>query len=80
MLRQFKSGKYRYSVLSQTLKNDEGEEYTAYGIKVLSGEEDIAVISDISVNYEEIRLLCSSCTENGLDPIHIYDVIEDFLP
>ena len=80
MLRQFKSGKYRYLPQSQKLKNDEGEEYTAYGIKVLSGEKEITAISDLSANYEEIRLLCNSCTENGLDPIHIYDVIEDFLP
>lgn len=80
MFSQFKSGKYRYLPQCQTLKNDEGEEYTAYGIKVLSGEEEIETISDVSANYEDIRLFCKACTEHELDPIHIYDVIEDFLP
>ena len=79
MFENFKYRKYGYLVLSQTLKNEDGDEYIAYGITVMSGEEEILTISDISTNYEEIRRLAEICTNDGLDPIHINDVIEDFL-
>jgi len=79
MFRQFKNGKCHYLVMSQVLKNDDGDEYTAYGITVMSGDSMIASIADVTTNYEDILRLRRSCTENELDPIHIYDVIEDFL-
>ena len=79
MFNKLKYRKYRYLVQRQILKNDVGEEYAAYGITVMSGKREIASIPDISTNYEDIRLLAESCTRNRLDPIHINDVIEDFL-
>ena len=78
MFEDFKYEKYRYLVLSQVLKDEDGDEYTAYGITVMSGENAILSISDISTNCEDIRRLAEACTGNELDPIHINDIIEDF--
>ena len=79
MFKNIKRRRCSYTVLSQVLKNDEGEEYLAYGITVMSGDKEIVSVSDVSTNYEDMRLLAETCTRKELDPIHIKDVIEDFL-
>ena len=79
MFENFKHRKCRYLVLSQVLKNEDGDEYTAYGITVMSGEREMVSIPDISTNYEDMRRLAEACEKNELDPIHINDVVEDFL-
>lgn len=79
MFKNIKQRSCSYSVLSQVLKNDEGEEYSAYGITVMSEDGEIVSIPDVSTNYEDMRLLVETCTRECLDPIHLNDVIEDFL-
>lgn len=34
---------------------------------------------DISINRERVQTLISMCNQLSLSPIHIYDVIQDFL-
>ncbi len=36
-------------------------------------------ISDISVDYEKISTLVTLCNQLELSPIHLWDVVEDFL-
>ncbi len=79
MSENLKYRKYKYLVLKQVFKNDDGEKYVTYGLRVMRGDNEIALISDISTNYEDIRRLAETCTRDGLDPIHINDVVEDFL-
>ena len=57
--------------------------YTAYGIKVLSVTQQhtkiLVYIPDISLSRQAVVSLAECCTQKHLSPIHIFDVIEDFL-
>ena len=58
--------------------------HTSYGIAVLVHYDDgstavLQTISDISDDPEQIRDLVRRCNENQLSPLHLPEVIEDFL-
>jgi len=54
--------------------------HTTYGIKVYdSNNMEVMSISDVNINESFVNKLCEICTRIQLDPIHLYDVIEDSL-
>ena len=57
--------------------------YTAFGIaaqkRVPDGWRQIAFISDICTNAQQAQRLAHLCTQGQLEPIHLMDVIEDFV-
>ena len=74
-----KNVRYRYVPVQETLTTDELGTYVTYGLSVRAVEEEIAFISDVSTEFEEIQHLANVCTEKQLDPDHLSDVLEDFL-
>ncbi len=71
--------RYRYVPVQETLTSDELGTYVTYGISVRAVEEEIAFISDVCADFEEIRQLADICTEKQLAPEHISEVIYDFI-
>ena len=70
---------YLYTVIESECKV-EGYEYTGYGICVRNAETgESTSFRDISVRREEVEELINRCNKLQLDPIHIEDVIEDFI-
>lgn len=69
----------RYEIETKILPDENGREYVGYGIKVYDGNKLINAASDISLNYDEVKRLCDRLNECELDPIHLPDVVEDFL-
>ncbi len=73
-----------YEIFAEELREDSVSR-TAYGIRLVSardgGEpcEELLRISDITPLYEKLFDLVSLCNTLKLSPVHIYDVIEDFL-
>ena len=66
-------------MICERLTSEEGKEYNAYGIKTQGfGDEDVFV-SDVTDDCDALETLVRLCNDEKLDPIHIYDVIEDFL-
>ncbi len=70
---------YNYSVVKETISSDILGEYTAYGIRVTHNGSELELISDISTDLQKAEQLARYCTDGQLHPIHIPDVIEDFL-
>ncbi len=74
---------YFYSIFSERRSNEDVGEYTSYGIAVYFASYGIyrekARISDITQNKRELSELCALCTRSQLSPLHIFDVIEDFV-
>ena len=56
------------------------EDYMAqtYGIKII-GENEFAMFEDISRDYDSVLKLFHLIIEGELSPVHLKDVIEDFL-
>ena len=63
----------------------EGRCYTTYGIaaRALCGSEQnnvtVASVPDISTDGEAVDVLVAHCNRLALSPVHLNDVVEDFL-
>ena len=68
-----------YTVVEENCKLCD-KEYTGYGISVKDFAGGcVRVFRDISRQREEVAKLCKKCNDLELDPIHIEDVICDFI-
>ena len=71
--------RYSYEAVAQTLTADELGTYLTYGIRVSLAERELAFVSDVTADRREIETLVKLCNDGQLDPVHLNDVIEDFL-
>ena len=70
---------YVYAVIKGDYHVD-GYKYTGYGICIKNRDTgESRIISDISVRRKDVEELIERCNRLELDPIHIEDVIDDFL-
>ena len=65
-----------YKVVEECLFDIHGKPYITYGIMSL---EDEVYVPDVSLNKENIIRLVDLMNHEKLEPIHLMDVIEDFL-
>ena len=63
-----------YNINSSKIKDEQGVSYDTYGISY----EDIE-IQDVSTDKTKVEKLVNLCNELDLSPIHLNDVLEDFL-
>lgn len=68
-----------YVVEKEVLSDMEIGIYTTYGIAICDNGRRILEIHDVCRSGKEIKKFCSLCNRLKLDPIHIYDAIEDNL-
>ncbi len=61
--------------LTEEKKILEEQEYVAYGIRYNSEY----CIDDVSADKEAVKRLVANCNKYELDPVHLRDVVEDFL-
>ena len=52
----------------------EGRRYTSYGIRWKDGK-----IEDLSIDRMAVEALISMCNDHALSPVHLPDIIADFL-
>lgn len=74
---------YKYFVKKETTNNPEIGIYTSYGIKITFVDKqktkNIQYIPDVFLDENLANKFADLCTINNLEPVHIYDVIEDAL-
>lgn len=69
---------YRYLPFAESLRSDELGAYRSFGIKAADGDgRGIMSVSDVSLDRDFVAELCRKCTDCGLDPVHLQDVIDD---
>ncbi len=73
-----KSGQFTYSFTSSEICSEENEILTVYGIDI-KGTESSAAVRDISCCKNDVLGLYRLICEGELYPVHLYDVVEDFL-
>ncbi len=62
-----------YFIIEEKAMRD-GMEYTTYGIGY--GDE---IIHDVYPEREALERLIEECNTGGVEPVHIYDIVSDFL-
>ena len=68
---------YKYITVEEQLEHPDIGTYTSYGIKAMKGSDEIEFVSDVSVDRPFVDELARCCTDLQLDPIHLFDVVED---
>ena len=63
-----------YSINQTTIIDENGKTIKTYGISCGN-----RTIKDISTNKKKVERLVELCNKNKLSPIHLDDVIDDFL-
>ena len=74
---------YQYLVIKGHIISDNNTKHITYGIKVLLFNGTHATeklrIPDISTDYDAVTHVAALCTREQLDPIHLFDIIQDML-
>ena len=65
----------KYYIFEEELSDKDIGKYCTYGVYT----SDNRKISDVSLDYERLEDLIKRMNEGELHPIHLMDVIEDFL-
>jgi len=68
-----------YQAKREVVFNEEIGTYTTYGIVVSEKGKTLFEIHDVTTSEKEIEKFCLLCNRLELDPIHIYEAIEDNL-
>lgn len=74
---------YKYIIVVETY-HDGQEDRIGYGIAAIAKKSEkemtiVKVAPDVSPNCAEVRHLIELCNKFELSPIHLYDVVEDFI-
>ena len=70
----------KYRLLIDTVRDDDGNQHTVYGIQSVSSDETVVLsISDISFDSQKAQVFVDLCNSLELSIIHFYDVLDDFL-
>lgn len=69
---------YQYQLTASESAAEENKKVT-YGISVTDKNGICDKIEDISPDKAEMEKLVSLCNELQLDPIHLEDIVDDFL-
>ena len=72
---------HRYYTVSETYHHPDGFTYVGYGIACIEGENarQIECAEDISCDGAAVAALTARINEEDLSPLHLYDVVEDWL-
>jgi len=69
----------QYIMVEERLNHPNLGEYLSFGIAALQNGEQIILVSDISTNKNDVLKLAERCSKEKLSPVHLYDVVEDYL-
>ncbi len=74
---------FRYVLIKQQLHSVDLGNYESFGIQVIkeTGNQQIScgVLSDISLNRSDVEDLVHRCNALDLHPIHLRDVVDNYL-
>ena len=77
---QVKFRKVNYAVIKERLYCVERSRILrAYGIVITVKGRAVEKVSDISASRHAVSMLVRKCNKYSLDPIHLTEVVEDFL-
>ena len=68
---------YKYIIVEEQLEHPDIGTYTSYGIKAEKGNDELIFVSDVSVDRVFVENLARCCTDLQLDPVHLFNVVED---
>lgn len=68
-----------YLIKEEKTFEDINDPITTYGVEIDKNNIEREMIRDVSVNEAKVNKVISTLINNQVTPIHLYDVIENFL-
>lgn len=68
-----------YLIKEEKTFEDINDPITTYGVEIDKNNIEREMIRDVSVNEAEVNKVINTLINNQVTPIHLYDVIENFL-
>lgn len=68
-----------YLIKEEKTFEDINNTVTTYGVEIDKNNIEREMIRDVSVNEAKVNKVISTLINNQVTPIHLYDVIENFL-
>ena len=68
-----------YLIKEEKTFADTNDPITTYGVEIDKNNIEREIIRDVSVNEAKVNKVISTLISNQVTPIHLYDVIENFL-
>lgn len=69
----------RYIVTKGYYLTSDAVKYTSFGISAIQDGVTVASVNDISTSIKEIEALADDCNRLRLDPIHLTDIVRDYI-
>ena len=68
-----------YRVFSQRCRTADGIRYTGWGIEGVGEGEETLRLEDVTEDKRFARLLAAVLNREQVEPVHVFDIISDFL-
>ena len=68
-----------YRIFSQRCRTADGVRYVGWGIEGTGEGEETLRVEDVTENKRFAELLAAALNREQAEPIHVFDVISDFL-
>ncbi|HPD87941.1 MAG TPA: DUF6514 family protein [Oscillospiraceae bacterium] len=68
-----------YRLRERTIVTEDGIHATVWGVVFTEGETEVVYFPDISINQGLAKRFAELCLRNSVSPLHLHDVLEDFL-
>lgn len=69
----------QYLIIRETYTNPCTGQYKAYAVIVRKNLEAVAYVPDVFIKKKQAKRFVALCNRYALDPVHLFDAIEDAL-
>lgn len=69
----------QYLIIRETYTNPCTGQYKAYAVIVRKNLEAVAYVPDVFLKRKQAKRFITLCNRYALDPVHLFDAIEDAL-
>ncbi|HXK76890.1 MAG TPA: DUF6514 family protein [Oscillospiraceae bacterium] len=68
-----------YRLRERTIVTEDGISAKVWGVAFMEEEKEVVYFPDISINQGLAKRFAELCLRNSVSPVHLHDVLEDFL-
>ena len=68
-----------YRIFSRRCRTADGVRYTGWGIEAVEDGKPVLRLEDVTEDRQFARLLAAALNREQAEPVHVFDIISDFL-
>jgi hypothetical protein len=68
-----------YRLTEMTITTEDGISSGVWGVVFMEGEREVVSFPDVSIHQGLAKRFAELCLRNSVSPLHLHDVLEDYL-